>query len=239
MKITLDHEEIDQALIDFVRKQGLDVKAGDIQIKVQDGQISASLATTFLTSIDPATPVAVAPKSSCCKAPVVETHEEEPDREVLKAKLDKLGIEYAPKARTATLQSLVDEASGQQEFNFDAAKTEDTSDSIFGQAEPPIEAAAEESPPFDTDTKPVEEPDDDKPLFGAQAMKAIRDVVIALVIVVGLLGALLALPFIVFLLTLLGVGFIVYAIIHDSRLATKEEESTIHDKDANDRDSSK
>ena len=61
-------------------------------------------------------------------------------------------------------------------------------------------------------------------------MKAIRDVAITLVVIGGLLGVLLALPFIVFLITLLVVGYITYAVIHDNRLDA-EEKATKDDPD--------
>lgn len=150
MKITLEHEEIDQALIDFVRKQGLNVSAGDIEIKVQDGRISASVATRFLTAAatTPSVPVAAEPTPTHNPVPEVE----DADREAMKTQLNKLGIEYAPKARTATLQSLLEEAQA-------AAPT-------F----PPEQPDPQQSLPFDVEPAPtapkVEEPDDDKPLFG-------------------------------------------------------------------------
>jgi len=167
MKITLDHAEIDQALIDFVRKQGLNVKAGDIQITVKDGQISAALATTFLTAV--AVPVEAAPVSVPASIPVVTEPAEEGDREVLKAELDKLGIEYAPKARTATLQSLLEEAQASNKESAPFIPKEDTS-ALFGESAA-VTASSEEPPPFDVETPvaPVtatEEIDDDKPLFG-------------------------------------------------------------------------
>jgi len=170
MKITLEHNEIDQALIDFVRKQGLNVKAGDIQITVKDGQISAALATTFLTAAAVPTETVSVPTAEVPQfgSPVVE----EDDREVLKAELDKLGIEYAPKARTATLQSLLEEAQASHKEPAPTIPKEDTS-ALFGESAAAT-VSSEDPPPFEVGTlaTPVapitatEEIDDDKPLFG-------------------------------------------------------------------------
>lgn len=52
-------------------------------------------------------------------------------------------------------------------------------------------------------------------------MGTLRDVLLTLVVLLALLLGLVALPFIIFCLIFLGVGYIVYATIHDRRLAQR------------------
>lgn len=117
---------------------------------------------------------------------------EDIDRESMKKQLDELGIEYAPKAHTTTLQNLLETALAEKAAKpAEEVKTEDPS-SLFGNADSTETKPAEERqqeepvtslfgqpdnggcsdpPPFDlapeTKDAPVTEEDlDDKPLFG-------------------------------------------------------------------------
>lgn len=180
MRITLDHQEIDQALIDYVRKQGLQVNPGDIDIHVENGKISAAISTSFLTGAAVATqstPVAVEPATQETPAvgatePNSAPEEQDVDRDQIKIELDKRSIEYAPKARTATLVALLEEA---QANDKQPAPEADTGN-IFGGATDPDATEPDDTPPFGMDDTPAEEPapkqpvteepDDDKPLFG-------------------------------------------------------------------------
>lgn len=117
---------------------------------------------------------------------------EDIDRESMKKQLDELGIEYAPKAHTTTLQNLLETALAEKAAKpVEEVKTEDPS-SLFGNVDPTATKPAEERqqeepvtslfgqptndgcfapPPFDvepeTKAAPVTEEDlDDKPLFG-------------------------------------------------------------------------
>lgn len=144
MKITLDHAEIDQALTDYVRNQGLNVNPGDIEIEVGDGKISASMATSFL--------MPAAPQEADKQDGAVE----DLDREELKTRLDQRGVTYAPKARTSTLQTLVEETAPVE------AETEEPAPFVT-QAE--ADAEKETPQPEESESEAVEDNKEDESPF--------------------------------------------------------------------------
>lgn len=60
-------------------------------------------------------------------------------------------------------------------------------------------------------------------------MKAIRDVAIAFILLTGLFGALLAIPMIAIILTIMVpvvvIGYLIYAALHDHHLSTEDEKN--------------
>jgi uncharacterized integral membrane protein len=57
-------------------------------------------------------------------------------------------------------------------------------------------------------------------------MRSIVDGFLTVVVLLLLVGAVIALPFIVILIVICIVGFLVYASIHDNRVAKEEEQPT-------------
>jgi len=53
-------------------------------------------------------------------------------------------------------------------------------------------------------------------------MKGLRDLIVTTLVLLGLIGVLVAAPFIVVLLVILAVGYLIYAVVHDTRIAQEE-----------------
>lgn len=186
MKILLEQHEIEQALIQYIGQQGLPIAGNHIKVTlVADKELTAAIEITgkpsLVSNTGPIVRAAVADPEE-----TEPSEEPDPDRDALKAELDKLGIEYPPKTRTSTLVTLLEEAkaaASAEEKRIDcttsnvfgetagahgATEEDATSDEdtpIFGQnAEPPAQPK-KEAPPFDVPD--AEAPDDDMPLFGA------------------------------------------------------------------------
>lgn len=66
-------------------------------------------------------------------------------------------------------------------------------------------------------------------------MMKLRDVVISICLLLILLGVLAAVPIVVILISIFGAGFVIYAIIHDTRvkMQNKSEEIKYYDNDGN------
>ena len=194
MKILLEQHEIEQALIQYIGQQGLPIAGNHIKVTlVADKELTAAIEITgkpsLVSNTGPIVRAAVADPEE-----TEPSEEPDPDRDALKAELDKLGIEYPPKTRTSTLVTLLEEAKaaasaeekcvdcttsnvfgetvgalGETVGAYGVTVKEDApSDEdtpIFGQnAEPPAQPK-KEAPPFDVPG--TEAPDDDTPLFGA------------------------------------------------------------------------
>lgn len=168
MQIILTQKEIETALVDFVGGQGIPLQGKHINVDLIAGkELSASISVSGESKAQPAATATAEPEPT----PVFATPEpttSEPDddnvdRDKLKAILDTNGIFYAPKARTATLVTLVDEID-------DSAKAEDTPAESPAKPTTNIFAPeAQDDPPFNLKDASVEEDapvDDDKPLFG-------------------------------------------------------------------------
>lgn len=178
MKITLDQNEIEQALVSFVSNQGICIADKKIMVTLLAGkELTAAIEISHGIS-KPASPVVQRPPEP---APVFGTpeipqptaaavtppiHEEEEDggqdREAIKAELDKLGIAYQPKARTATLIALLEEAKAGKPS---PTVSEAEEGPMFGQTETEP-AVPQEGPAAPAQSAPV---DDDLPLFGSAA----------------------------------------------------------------------
>lgn len=184
MKITLDQKEIEQALVAFVSGQGICIADKNIAVTLIAGK---ELTAAIDISGGATQALVAAPVMSQEAAPVfgqiVEaasttaagTEDNDPDREAIKASLDKMGIVYLPKARTATLVALYEDAKAAREVMpaqpvteapAPAQEVENVFGNVFGA---PAAEPVKEEPPFDV-TSPVikeeEELDDDRPLFG-------------------------------------------------------------------------
>lgn len=200
MQITLNQKEIEKAIVDFVCGQGIPIAGRNVKIQLITGSdIKAaieitgsglSLDTTNTTHAGCCSNAFPDQQTQCTpikeEKPVIADTTEEVDREKLKKQLDALGIEYAPKAHTATLVSLLEEAQAAQAktgtplfgANEETAVTNEPAkpaevvtetSSMFGSAVT-TQAPAEEPPPFYVEPaapqQVTEEELDEKPLFG-------------------------------------------------------------------------
>ena len=63
-------------------------------------------------------------------------------------------------------------------------------------------------------------------------MKEVRDLLLTVGLLLLLISGMAAVPFIIVLLVILGMGFIIYAYLHDQRIDVKEEAT--HDTESRD-----
>lgn len=129
MKITLDHSEIEEAIISFVGSQGIPIADKHVSISLvtdgEDVRANIKVSNEKKTSDHTVKPEPAKPQSPPEPEPVFENKlepSENIDRERLKKELDQRNIHYAPKARTATLISLLEEAQDAE----DSTTKEDT-----------------------------------------------------------------------------------------------------------------
>jgi threonine/homoserine/homoserine lactone efflux protein len=62
-------------------------------------------------------------------------------------------------------------------------------------------------------------------------MKSVRDLVVTAVLLLVFLGVLAAIPFVIFFVVILGVAWLIYAGVHDSRIAAERRAKEIKDND--------
>ncbi len=183
----------------------IEISSGPINSMSGDAQTTSNDMVAVSTSEDPITPATIAgvaapitgvaletkevsngfgAPAEIPRTPEVETPVEAPeavDREKLKAELDSRNIEYAPKARTGTLQALLEEAKGNDPVTENTgtgsppvapaevpAEAVVEEPSLFGaNASPPTAAPAKEVPPFDMNASAATPAEVDRPLFGS------------------------------------------------------------------------
>lgn len=137
MQITLNQKEIEEALVDYVGNQGISLSNRHINVSLVAGkELTAAIQISKEAITAPAKiqePLTGEPTVSA----------EDLDRETLKAELDRRGIEYAPKAHTPTLQSLLDEAQAKEEAEGDTPDPQP-------QAEPALEEEKQDESAVDT-----------------------------------------------------------------------------------------
>lgn len=171
-QVALNESDIKEAILAHIAAKGIST-SGSASVELVHGD---SLSAKVDISSDAGATAATKP---------INQKAEDADREAMKTELDALGIEYAPRARTATLQDLLETArasSGTEEgtspvFGDQAVETEpettgqDTGSMFGGDTE-----QEKEDPPFETTKEPEtetasgengENSEDDRPLFGA------------------------------------------------------------------------
>lgn len=182
MRISLNKEEIQQAIINYVGSQGISISGRRIAVclETNGNDIRAGLEITDPEVSYEQTAQDVVPEypdAQATEAPTPEKADESPeiDREAVKAELDQLGVEYAPKAHTSTLVTLLEEAKAAAKVKEDEPETQVPAnqvpfevDDAAGTTEPAAEPT--QAAPEKIEEAPAEgKPDPAKSLFGNHA----------------------------------------------------------------------